>query len=52
VNKNILNSLRLDRQRIYQARLEQPLAAVYFGASPLNGLAHRLAMLHAEGEDG
>ncbi len=52
VNKNILNSLRLERQRTFQARLEQPLAMVYFGASPLNGLAHRLAILHAEGEDG
>jgi hypothetical protein len=52
VNKNILNSLRLERQRAYQARLGHPLSAVYFGSSPFAGLAHRFAMLHAEREDG
>ena len=48
VSKNILSAGRLARQRTFNASFSQPLAAVYFGGSPLTGLAQRLAMLHAE----
>ena len=48
VSKNILSAGRLARQRTFNASFSQPLAAVYFGGSPLTGLAQRLAMLHAD----
>ena len=50
VSKSILSEERLARQRTFNARFSQPLAAVYFGASPLSGLAQRFAMLHADTE--
>jgi hypothetical protein len=51
VSKNILSATRLERQRAFYDRMEQPLSAVYFGSSPLTGLAERFAMLHADRED-
>jgi hypothetical protein len=52
VRKNVLSASRLERQRAHHARQGQSLAAVYFGASPLSGVAQRFAMLHADREDG
>jgi hypothetical protein len=51
VNKNILSSTRLQRQRAFNDRIGQSLSAVYFGSSPLTGLGERFAMLHADTED-
>jgi len=51
VSKNILSATRLERQRAFNDCLERPLSAVYFGSSPLTGLAERFAMLHADRED-
>ncbi|MDD5643751.1 MAG: hypothetical protein PHX53_19020, partial [Syntrophales bacterium] len=50
VNKNICSAGRRARQQAYHARFDRPLAAVYFGASPLTGMAQRFAMLHADTE--
>jgi hypothetical protein len=52
VSKNLLSASRQERQRTFRARPEKPLAAVYFGSSPLTGMAERFAMLHADQEDG
>lgn len=38
--------------RIYPHALRQGLSPLYFGASPLSGMAQRFAMLHADREDG
>ena len=48
VIKNILNARRLVRQQAFNASLGQSLSAVYFGSSPLTGVAQRFAMLHAD----
>ena len=48
VSKNILNASRLARQQAFNTRMAQSLAAVYFGSSPLTGMAQRFAMLHAD----
>ncbi len=52
VSKNIMNPARVARQQAFNARLLRPLSAVYFGSSPLTGMAERFAMLHADGKDG
>ena len=51
VSKNILSESRRQRLRAFNAGLRQGLSALYFGASPLSGMAQRFAMLHAERED-
>lgn len=48
VSKSIFSEGRLARQRTFNATSSQPLAALYFGASPLSGMAQRFAMLHAD----
>ncbi|MGA9755030.1 MAG: hypothetical protein WBV23_07790, partial [Desulfobaccales bacterium] len=48
VSKSIFSEGRLARQRTFNATSSQPLAALYFGASPLTGMAQRFAMLHAD----
>jgi hypothetical protein len=48
VSKNILSKARQTRLQAFNASCNRPLAAVYFGSSPLTGLAQRLAMLHAD----
>jgi hypothetical protein len=50
VSKNILSETRRALQRDFNVRSGQNLAAVYFGASPLIGMAQRFAMLHADRE--
>jgi hypothetical protein len=52
VSKNIMNPARVARQQAFNARLGQPLSAVYFGSSPMTGMTERFAMLHADGKDG
>lgn len=51
VSKNILSESRRQRLRAFNVGLRQGLSALYFGASPLSGMAQRFAMLHAERED-
>jgi hypothetical protein len=51
VSKNILSESRRQRLRAFNAGLRQGLSALYFGASPLSGMAQRFAMLHADRED-
>jgi Subtilase family len=52
VRKNILSDSRRQRLRTFNAGLRQGLSPLYFGASPLSGVAQRFAMLHADREDG
>ena len=52
VSKNVMNPTRVARQQAFNARLSQSLSAVYFGSSPLTGMAERFAMLHADEKDG
>ena len=52
VSKNILSESRCQRLRAFNAGLRQGLSPLYFGASPLSGMAQRFAMLHADREDG
>ena len=52
VSKNILSESRRQRLRAFNAGLRQGLSPLYFGASPLSGIAQRFAMLHADREDG
>ena len=52
VSKNLLSATRLERQRAFNRRPDLSLAALYFGSSPLTGMAERFAMLHADQKDG
>jgi hypothetical protein len=52
VSKNILSESRRQRLRAFNLQAGPSLSAIYFGASPLRGMAQRFAMLHASQEDG
>jgi hypothetical protein len=47
-----LSESRRQRLQAFNAGLWQGLSPLYFGASPLSGIAQRFAMLHADREDG